>query len=60
MSVTDEAIDNTAAAFCLLSKNPDHKALYIESLKAIARMAEAELVFRMELDYAKATTAWAH
>jgi hypothetical protein len=55
MSVTDQAIENLAASFCLLSK-PEHKAMYLEALQSIKRIAQAELVFQMELAFVKATT----
>lgn len=55
MSVTDDAIENLATAFCLLSA-PEHKALFLESLQSIARIAKAELIFQMQLDYTQATT----
>jgi hypothetical protein len=59
MTVTDEAIENLANSFCLLS-NPEHKALYVEALKSIARIAQGELIFRMELTSHQATQATKH
>lgn len=56
MSVTDEAIENLADAFCKLS-SPEHRQIYIESLQSIARLAQGELIFRMELGLAQAHKA---
>ena len=52
MSVTDDAIENLADAFCKISK-PEHREIFVEGLQAIARMSQAELINRMQLSYAQ-------
>ncbi|OGB23340.1 MAG: hypothetical protein A3I66_01355 [Burkholderiales bacterium RIFCSPLOWO2_02_FULL_57_36] len=55
MSLTEESIENLAAALCRLSQ-PEHKHIYIEALQSVARTAQAELIFQMQLGFDNATT----
>lgn len=52
MTITDDAIENLADSLCRLGK-PEYRPLYVESMKAIARMAQSELVLMIELDFEK-------
>jgi hypothetical protein len=56
MGATDEAIERLAEAFCKLS-GPEHLQLYRESLQSIARIAQSELIYRMELGFSQAHQA---
>ncbi len=60
MSITDSAIENLADAFVQLSNGSvsplECRILYVEGLKSIAKMANAELMCEMQLDFTKATT----
>lgn len=50
MTITEQAIQNLADAFCLIGK-PEHRATYVESLRAITDLAKSEQILQMQLDF---------